>query len=124
MNLFDRSRPPSSSGAVTHLAGAGASSRLNILRVTDRREIVNHYLDLERRSGRRVPTDWSNLPYEDPNVMDRWLKGHGLKHGVISGFRQWAYTALQWHNLLECAVVEKLSRGVSVRSLGGLHQIG
>ena len=97
---------------------------LNVLRVTDRHEVVNHYLDRERRSGRRVPADWSRLPYDDPNGMDGWLKGNRLKHGVISGFRQWAYAALAWQNLLECAVVDTLSRGVSARSLGALLELG
>lgn len=107
-----------------HVVQARPVKPLKVLRVTDRREVVNHYLDRERRSGRRVPLDWARLRYDDANAMDTWLKGNRLKHGVISGFRQWAYAALAWQNLLDFAVVDRLSRGLSVRSLGALLEIG
>ena len=110
----------SSPGRVVHLE---RNRSLTILRFTDRYEVVNHYLNRERRSGRHA-LDWSRLRYDDPNIIDGWLKRNRLKHGVISGFRQWAYAALEWQNLLDCAVVDRISRGVTVRSLGALLQTG
>ena len=92
----------SSPGRVVHLE---RNRSLTILRFTDRYEVVNHYLNRERRSGRHA-LDWSRLRYDDPNIIDGWLKRNRLKHGVISGFRQWAYAALEWQNLLDCAVVD------------------
>jgi hypothetical protein len=56
--------------------------------------------------------------------MDSWLKKHNLKPGVISGFRQWAWAELGWEDILDCAVVRRISRGQSVRSLGALLNIG
>lgn len=94
-------------------------SQLKIIRITDRREVIASYLNRERRRRPRLP-DLAVRSYDDSNALDRWLKRHRLKHGVISGFRQWAWVMLEWEDLLECAVVESLSRGQPVRSLGGL----
>jgi hypothetical protein len=97
---------------------------LKVIRLTDRREVIRHYLERERQRKPRLASDVSTLNYDDANALDRWLKKHNLKEGVISGFRQWAWAVLEWDDLLDCAVVERLSRGQSVRNLGALVEIG
>jgi hypothetical protein len=97
---------------------------LKVIRLTDRREVIRHYLERERQRKPRIPTDGFILDYGDTKALDAWLRKHNLKQGVISGFRQWAWTMLRWEDLLECAVVDRLSRGQSVRTLGALLQIG
>jgi hypothetical protein len=98
-------------------------SQLKIVRVTDRREVITSYLNRERRRRPRLP-DIAVRSYEDSNTLDRWLKRHRLKHGVMSGFRQWAWVMLEWEDLLDCAVVDSISRGQTVRSLGALVSSG
>jgi len=86
--------------------------------------VIGHYLERERQRKPRVPADMSILNYDDSNALDGWLKRLNLKQGVVSGFRQWAWAMVGWEDLLDCAVVDRLSRGQSMRSLGALKQSG
>jgi len=96
---------------------------LKIERITDRREVIMHYLESDRR---HLPIQkfLSESLLEDVNKLDRWLKKNRLKPGVISGFRQWVYAQLSIADLLQCSVVERLSRGVQARRLGDLLEMG
>jgi hypothetical protein len=96
---------------------------LKIERLTDRREVMKHYLECDRRRP-QLPEFMSGSGIEDVNRVDRWLKRSRLKPGVISGFRQWAYAQLTFADLLQCSVVETVSRGVPGRRLGDLLDMG
>lgn len=99
------------------------STVLKVERIADRREVINHYLACDRRRP-HLPDYLTDPVLEDPNKVDQWLKKKHLKPGVISGFRQWVCAQLSFEDLLQCAVVETLSRGVQARRLGDLLDIG
>ncbi len=84
---------------------------------------MKHYLECDRRRP-QLPEFMSGSGIEDVNRVDRWLKRSRLKPGVISGFRQWAHAQLTFADLLQCAVVETVSRGVAARRLGDLLDMG
>ena len=97
---------------------------LVVVRLTDRREVIDHYLrhELNRNSRRRLDT--SGLRYDDSNGLDRFLRRKRLKFGVKPGFRKWAFVSVAWDDLMDCAVVERLSSGQRMRNLGALVSSG
>lgn len=97
---------------------------MRILRLAQRSEVIGCYLAREGRRQQSVAADAEIFDFDDCNAMDRWLKRRRLKHGVITGFRRWVLVTLAWEDLLECAVVERISRGSSERSLGALWSCG
>lgn len=85
--------------------------------------MIEHYLACDRRRP-KLPESLLGPALDDVNQVDRWLKRNRLKPGVISGFRQWVYAQLTFADLLQCSVVETVSRGVQARRLGDLLDMG
>ncbi|MDD5103431.1 MAG: hypothetical protein PHX93_03445 [Candidatus Peribacteraceae bacterium] len=76
---------------------------MEILRECSRREVLEFYLSREREKGTYASLE--GIDINDPNVIDRHFASHGLKIGVIPGYKCWKYVKLFKKDLLECAIV-------------------
>lgn len=70
----------------------------------DRSEVIDHYLGVEAKKGKSIPSDRSTLDWADPNQSDSWLEIHGYKPGAMTAFKSWALVTIQLDNIRECAI--------------------
>ncbi|MBU0999041.1 hypothetical protein KKG24_01905 [Patescibacteria group bacterium] len=76
------------------------------LKIIDRKELIDLYLEAEEvKKQKSIPPGYDLLEWDNPNNLDTWLEKYGYKHGVISGFKQWAYVKLNKGDLMNCAIV-------------------
>ena len=71
----------------------------------DRRTVIEAYVKYDSIKKSRSLPDTGCWPWGDPNGLDLELEGHGYKHGIISGYRSWTFSALTLDDLRECAIV-------------------
>ena len=82
---------------------------MEILRECSRQDLLEFYLSREREKGTHVSLE--GIDINDPNAIDRHFALHGLKIGVIPGYKSWRYVKLSKEELLQCAIVNHIFRG-------------
>lgn len=82
------------------------------IKYINREKLIEFYIAMDAsKKGIPKPLDydtaiWKN--WNDPNMLDQWLQDSHYKHGVIPGFRKWAYVQLSNEDLLNCAIVNSI----------------
>jgi hypothetical protein len=87
-----------------------------------REEVVHFYAAYDCRKKRQGIPDPTCWPSGDPGQLDNMLLQHGLKHGVVAGYKLWWLAELEIADLLDCAIVNV--SGFPGQSLALLAQRG
>jgi hypothetical protein len=84
---------------------------VELLGTVPRRDVVLHYLELQRAKGDQPLGSLSAVDWEDTNAIEAWLGQNGFKSGILSGFRSWAFVRMSKAAVLETAVVAEAEGG-------------
>jgi hypothetical protein len=72
----------------------------------DRKTLILTYIQGEVvKKNKPLPATLDSVDWDDVNAINPWLRAHGYKAGIISGFRRWAYCKLDLEDLLNLAIV-------------------
>jgi hypothetical protein len=98
---------------------------LKLLTTVSQRQVMKIYLDGEAlKKNTPIPPTFSALNLDDPNATDQWLRENGFKHGVITGFVQWAIVELSVDDIGNIAVVDHIFKSSRVlKKLAGTREL-
>ncbi len=87
-----------------------------------RRDVITYYVKYDRKK-KNMPAienleSWS---WNDPKAIDEQLKNNNLKSGVLSAYREWQLTRLDYADIAGCAIVNHIFRG-QPQALGRISQ--
>jgi hypothetical protein len=87
--------------------------------------VIKFYLDGEAlKKNKPIPPTFGALNLDDPNATDQWLRENDFKHGVITGFAQWALVELSVHDIGNIAVVNHIFKSSRVlKKLAGTREL-
>lgn len=98
---------------------------MKLLTTISRKELIKFYLDGEAlKRNKPIPRTLESLNLDDPNTIDCWLEENDYKHGVLSGFAQWAFVELSVDDIGNLAVVNHIFKsGRVLKNLAGTREL-
>jgi len=85
-----------------------------------RQPVIEAYARYDCRKKMKPLPDFTAWKWHSVDDVDRSLAACGLKTGVLAGYKEWNYVALDLTDLRQCAVVSSIS-GNGPRELGQLE---